>query len=56
VVGAGVIAYSVERTAPGKHSNWLLWVISLVFVPYFALDPIKPVFRDQVGVRASPPP
>lgn len=39
-VGAGVIAYTVIKAARGKFSEipWLLWVVSLVFLAYFAIS------------------
>lgn len=40
-IGAGVIAYTVVRTALGRRPGWLLWVITAVFAVYFALNPIQ---------------
>lgn len=39
-VGAGVIAYTVIKAARGKYAEipGLLWVVSLIFVAYFALS------------------
>ncbi|MFE3448212.1 NCS2 family permease [Nonomuraea sp. NPDC059194] len=39
-VGAGVIAYTVIKAARGKFSEipWLLWVVSAVFLAYFAIS------------------
>ncbi|WP_106398313.1 NCS2 family permease [Actinocorallia populi] len=40
-IGAGVIAYTVVRTALGRRAGWLLWVITAVFAVFFALDPLQ---------------
>jgi len=40
-IGAGVVAYTVVRTALGRRAGWLLWVITAVFAVYFALDPLQ---------------
>ncbi|GAA2382227.1 NCS2 family permease [Nonomuraea africana] len=39
-VGAGVIAYTLIKAARGKWGEipWLLWVVSLIFLAYFAVD------------------
>ncbi len=39
-VGAGVIAYTVVKAARGKFAEipWLLWVVSLIFLVYFAIS------------------
>ncbi|MFD2353667.1 solute carrier family 23 protein [Nonomuraea ferruginea] len=39
-VGAGVIVYTLIKAARGKFGEipWLLWVVSLVFAAYFAID------------------
>jgi AGZA family xanthine/uracil permease-like MFS transporter len=43
-VGAGVIAYTLIRTARGRWAGWLLWIISIVFVAYFGINVIERVF------------
>lgn len=40
-IGAGVVAYTVVRTALGRRTGWLLWLITAVFAVFFALDPIQ---------------
>ncbi|MGW7004124.1 NCS2 family permease [Streptomyces sp. NPDC054933] len=42
-VGAGVISYTVIKTAQGKwrEPGAFMWVLSVVFVVYFALHPIQ---------------
>jgi adenine/guanine/hypoxanthine permease len=42
-IGAGVISYVVLRTAAGRQRDVhpLMWVIAVVFVVYFALEPIQ---------------
>ncbi|MFC7720475.1 hypothetical protein [Nonomuraea recticatena] len=39
-VGAGVISYTLIKAARGKWDEipWLLWVVSLIFLVYFAID------------------
>ncbi|MGW0803202.1 NCS2 family permease [Nonomuraea sp. NPDC002799] len=39
-VGAGVIVYTLIKAARGRFSQipWLLWIVSLVFLAYFAID------------------
>ncbi|MEV4163976.1 NCS2 family permease [Nonomuraea dietziae] len=39
-VGAGVIAYTLIKAARGKWDEipWLLWLVSLIFLVYFAID------------------
>ncbi|MEU4543258.1 NCS2 family permease [Nonomuraea dietziae] len=39
-VGAGVIAYTLIKAARGKWGEipWLLWLVSLIFLVYFAID------------------
>lgn len=47
-IGAGFIAYVVLQTATGKVKkiHWLMWLVSALFLVYFALGPIK----DALGV------
>ena len=42
-IGAGFIAYTVIKLAKGKarEVHPLMWIVSVAFVVYFALDPIK---------------
>ncbi len=42
-IGAGFIAYAAIKAAKGKwrEPGWLLWIISLLFVVYFAIDPVE---------------
>ncbi|MFI8851110.1 NCS2 family permease [Streptomyces sp. 891-h] len=42
-IGAGVIAYVLIKAVQGKirEPGWLMWVLSLVFLVYFALNPIE---------------
>jgi adenine/guanine/hypoxanthine permease len=42
-IGAGFLAYVTLRAARGraKDVSWLLWVIALLFLVYFAIDPIE---------------
>ncbi len=42
-IGAGFIAYVAIKAAKGKwrEPGWLLWIVSLMFVAYFAIDPIE---------------
>lgn len=41
-IGVGFIAYVLMQAAAGKAKqvHWLLWVMSLLFVVYFAIDPV----------------
>jgi AGZA family xanthine/uracil permease-like MFS transporter len=41
-IGAGFIAYTVLKTVRGKAAevHALLWLISALFVLYFAIDPV----------------
>ncbi|MGV9382703.1 NCS2 family permease [Nonomuraea sp. NPDC003707] len=45
-VGAGVIAYTLVKAARGRFSEipWLLWIVSLIFVAYFAIDGLEELF------------
>ncbi|GAA3209984.1 NCS2 family permease [Nonomuraea helvata] len=45
-VGAGVIAYTLVKAARGRFSEipWLLWIVSLIFVAYFAIDWLEELF------------
>src|SRR3954447_16580076 len=42
-IGAGFIAYVVIKAAKGrwKEPGMLLWIVSLLFVIYFAIDPVE---------------
>lgn len=42
-IGAGVIAYVLIKAVQGKfrEPGWLMWVLGVVFLTYFALDPIE---------------
>jgi adenine/guanine/hypoxanthine permease len=42
-IGAGFIAYTLVKTVRGKarEIHPLLWVVSVLFVVYFAIDPVK---------------
>ncbi|MEU7983775.1 NCS2 family permease [Streptosporangium canum] len=42
-VGAGVISYTVIQAATGQARRipWLLWVVTLVFAAYFAIEGIR---------------
>jgi adenine/guanine/hypoxanthine permease len=42
-IGAGFLAFVTLRTARGraKDVGWLMWVIALLFLVYFAIDPIE---------------
>ena len=42
-IGAGFISYVVLKLFRGKarEPHWLLWVIALAFVVYFAIDPVE---------------
>jgi adenine/guanine/hypoxanthine permease len=44
-IGAGFIAYTVIKLVRGKAGvlHPLMWVVSILFVVYFAIDPIKQV-------------
>ncbi|WP_165984543.1 NCS2 family permease [Streptomyces sp. YIM 98790] len=48
-IGAGFIAYAVLMAVVGRARkvHWLLWVAALLFVVYFAIDPIE----QLLGVR-----
>jgi AGZA family xanthine/uracil permease-like MFS transporter len=45
-IGAGFIMYVVLKLARGKASavHPLLWLIAVLFVVYFAIEPIKGLF------------
>jgi AGZA family xanthine/uracil permease-like MFS transporter len=45
-VGAGVIAYTLVKAARGRFAEipWLLWIVSLIFVAYFAIDGLEELF------------
>jgi AGZA family xanthine/uracil permease-like MFS transporter len=42
-IGAGFVSYVVIKAAQGRarEVGWLLWLISALFVVYFAIDPIE---------------
>ncbi len=42
-VAAGVLAYTLLKVARGKFGeiHWLLYLLSAVFIAYFALHPIE---------------
>jgi AGZA family xanthine/uracil permease-like MFS transporter len=42
-IGAGFICYLVIKVAGGKFKeiHWIMWLVSVLFVIYFAFDPIK---------------
>ena len=42
-IGAAFVAWCIIKIFTGKirEINWLMWVISIAFVVYFAIDPIK---------------
>jgi AGZA family xanthine/uracil permease-like MFS transporter len=44
-IGAGVISYVLLRTAIGRRRDVhpLMWVIAVLFVIYFALQPLEQV-------------
>jgi AGZA family xanthine/uracil permease-like MFS transporter len=45
-IGAGVVSFVLLRTAVGRRRDVhpLMWVIALMFVVYFALEPIQQLF------------
>jgi AGZA family xanthine/uracil permease-like MFS transporter len=45
-IGAGVVSYVVLRTAVGRRRDVhpLMWVITAMFVVYFALEPLQQLF------------
>ncbi|MFD8808856.1 NCS2 family permease [Streptomyces sp. NPDC059597] len=42
-IGAGFLAYVVIKAVVGKAKevNWLLWAVSVLFLVYFAIDPVE---------------
>jgi AGZA family xanthine/uracil permease-like MFS transporter len=46
-IGAGFVSYVVIRAAQGRSRDigWLLWLISALFVVYFAIAPIERLIR-----------
>jgi len=42
-IGAGFVSWVIIKIATGKikEINWLMWVISIAFVVYFAINPIE---------------
>jgi adenine/guanine/hypoxanthine permease len=45
-IGAGFVVYTVLKIVRGKADqiHWLLWVVSALFVVYFAITPVKELF------------
>jgi AGZA family xanthine/uracil permease-like MFS transporter len=45
-IGAGVISYVVLRLAVGRRRDIhpLMWLIAVMFVVYFALEPLQQLF------------
>jgi AGZA family xanthine/uracil permease-like MFS transporter len=45
-IGAGVVSYVLLRTAVGRHREVhpLMWLIAVLFVVYFALEPLQQLF------------
>ena len=45
-IGAGVVSFAVLRTAVGRRRDVhpLMWVIAVLFVVYFALEPLQQLF------------
>jgi AGZA family xanthine/uracil permease-like MFS transporter len=45
-IGAGFISYVVVNATTGRASriHWLMWVVALAFVGYFAIGPIQDLF------------
>ncbi|MDO4686580.1 NCS2 family permease [Corynebacterium freiburgense] len=46
-IGVGFVAYVLMQTAAGraKQVHWLLWLISVLFMIYFAVDPLLTVLN-----------
>lgn len=42
-IGAGFVTYTLIKVVRGKANqiHWLLWLVSALFVVYFAIDPVK---------------
>ena len=42
-IGAGFVSWVIIKIATGKikEINWLMWVISIAFIVYFAINPIE---------------
>jgi AGZA family xanthine/uracil permease-like MFS transporter len=42
-IGAGVISYAVIKVVQGRwrEPGWLLWIVAVAFVVYFAIDPVE---------------
>mgnify|MGYP006291377303 CR=1 FL=1 len=42
-IGAGFVAWLVIKIFTGKarEVNWLMWVVSIAFLVYFAIDPVR---------------
>ena len=42
-IGAGFVSYVVIKAAKGKGRDvsWLLWLVAVLFVVYFAIDPVE---------------
>jgi len=41
-IGVGFIAFSLMAVAAGKAKevHWIMWLVSALFVVYFAMDPL----------------
>ena len=54
-VGAGLIAYTVIKAARGKFREirWLMWVVTAVFVCYFALNAIEVLAQSKVRATCA---
>ncbi|WP_330291926.1 NCS2 family permease [Streptomyces sp. NBC_00576] len=48
-IGAGFVAYVLIKTVVGKAKevHWLLWGTSVLFLIYFAIDPIEQLFGTK---------
>jgi AGZA family xanthine/uracil permease-like MFS transporter len=42
-IGAGFISFVIVKLARGKarEIHWLMWLVSILFVVYFLIDPIQ---------------
>ncbi len=45
-IGAGFVSWVVLHAVTGKRReiHWLMWIITVLFVIYFAVDPIRQIF------------
>ena len=48
-IGAGFVAWVIIKIFQGKarEVNWLMWVVSIAFAIYFAIDPIQGIIGVQ---------